>query len=513
MSNWTQGTDLSHWAGDIDFGKMYTAGARWTVIKTSDANRDTGFLFEDAKFEQNAKQIFERGQLLAGGYHWLQASVDPIKAADFYLERYRKFSFHFPPVMDFEEKSVFGKGLANHYIWCAQTWLEYVHRQTGRLPIIYTANWYTSQFDQSKMAWMNKYPLWVASYPWIWTILSKPLMPGKIWDDWTFWQYSADNNNRGKEFGQVGGSIDLNWFKGSYEDLLKWLGTSEPLPEPPDVGLINVPVFSQKDARWANDKLGTSAVTIGGYGCLVTATAMVCKYFGKDTDPGKLNKALIAVNGYESGNLMRWNSITDIYPDVATDWTKFITSPSNADIDKCLEAKLPVIVQVDFIPATPILDQHWVVIVGKDAGDYRIIDPIDGTTTYLSRYPGKVYKMAVFIKQSEPEPPGGDTVYVIEMLGHLRIRQTPNGDVFSPEQYALKGETHHSDKEQNGWYRITRAGITGWIAGGQWTRITQVTQPPEPDPPPDPDPVHDLAWLVRIHTTDADEHPLVGGGS
>lgn len=230
MSNWTLGTDLSHWAGDIDFGKMYAAGARWTVIKASDANRDTGFQFEDARFEQNAKQIFERGQLLAGCYHWLQASLDPIKAADFYLERYRKFNFHFPPVMDFEEKSVFGKGLANHYIWCAQTWLDYVHKQTGRLPIIYTANWYTSQFDQSKLAWMNKYPLWVASYPWVWTIFSKPVMPGKIWDDWTLWQYSADNNNRGKEFGRVGGSIDLNWFPGTYNELLAWLGVDAPAP-------------------------------------------------------------------------------------------------------------------------------------------------------------------------------------------------------------------------------------------------------------------------------------------
>ena len=78
-------------------------------------------------------------------------------------------------------------------------------------------------------------------------------------------------------------------------------------------------------------------------------------------------------------------------------------------------------------------------------------------------------------------------MYVIEMLGHLRIRQTPNGDLFSPEQYALRGETHHSNEEQGGWYKITRNGITGWISGNtQWTRITQVEQEPEPDPDPEP---------------------------
>ena len=230
--SFTLGCDLSHWAGDINFGKMYDAGARWVVIKASDAYRDTGQQWEDVRFDRNAKQIFERGQLLAGCYHWLQASLDPIKAADFYLERYYRYDFQFPPVMDFEEKSVFAKGLANHYIWCAEVWLDYVHKQTGRLPIVYTANWYTKQHDQSKLAWMKKYPLWVASYPWVWTSLSKPLMPGNIWDDWTLWQYSADNNNRGKEFGQVGGSIDLNWFKGSYADLLDWLGIEVNMSEP-----------------------------------------------------------------------------------------------------------------------------------------------------------------------------------------------------------------------------------------------------------------------------------------
>ena len=310
MPNWTLGTDLSHWAVDVDFGKMYDAGARWTVIKATDANRDTGWQWEDVRFERNAKQIFERGQLLAGCYHWLQASLDPKVAADFYLERYNRHPFQFPPVLDFEEKSIFAKGLGNHYIWCAEVWLDYVHKKTGRLPIIYTANWFTSQLDQSKLGWMKKYPLWVASYPWVWTPLSRPVMPGKIWDDWTFWQYSADNNGRGREFGVQSQSIDLNWFKGDYNQLLSFLGTGQPI---------------------------------------------------------------------------------------------------------------------------------------------------------------------------EPEPPTEDAMYVIEMLGHMVIRKSPDGDATG--HYAMRGETHTSNELQNGWYKITRNGVTGWIYGGQWTRITTVTQPPDPEPP------------------------------
>ena len=236
MVDWVLGTDFSHWQGNVDVAKMYDAGARYAIIKASDANRDTGWQWEDVRFDENARKIFGHGQLLGGCYHWLQASLDPKVAADFYLERYKRFNFHFPPVLDFEEKSVFGKGLANHYIWCAEVWLDYVHRQTGRRPIVYTANWFTRQLDQSRLSWMGAYPLWVATYPWVWTPLSRPVMPGNIWDDWTMWQYSADNNGRGAEFGVESRSIDLNWYKGNYNHLLNWLETDEPQPTTPVEG-------------------------------------------------------------------------------------------------------------------------------------------------------------------------------------------------------------------------------------------------------------------------------------
>ncbi len=311
MPNYVLGTDISHWAGNANFNTMYDAGAKYCVVKASDANRDTGWQWEDVRFDENARKMFAHGRILAGCYHWLQASLDPKVAADFYLERYNRFNFHFPPVLDFEETSVFSKGLANHYIWCAEVWLDHVYKQTGRKPIIYTANWYTRQFNQSKLSWMRAYPLWAASYPFVWTSLSRPVMPGNIWDDWTFWQYSADKNGRGREFGVASSSIDLNWFKGSYSDLLTFLNTSEPAP-----------------------------------------------------------------------------------------------------------------------------------------------------------------------------PPTGDIMFVIEMLGHMTMRDNPDGNELGGSNYAMRGETHQSDKEQGGWYRITRQGVTGWIFGGtQWTRITIVTAPPTPEPP------------------------------
>lgn len=83
-----------------------------------------------------------------------------------------------------------------------------------------------------------------------------------------------------------------------------------------------------------------------------------------------------------------------------------------------------------------------------------------------------------------PEPEAG--MYVIEMLGHLRMRTGPGMEYpdIIPEQFALRGETHHSTKRQDGWYEIERNGATGWISGNtEWTRITVIDTPPDPVPP------------------------------
>ena len=62
------------------------------------------------------------------------------------------------------------------------------------------------------------------------------------------------------------------------------------------------------------------------------------------------------------------------------------------------------------------------------------------------------------------------------------------------EKYALRGETHHAGERAQDegdlggdWSRITTLGVTGWIYGGQWTRITVVESEPEPEPEPHPD--------------------------
>jgi GH25 family lysozyme M1 (1,4-beta-N-acetylmuramidase) len=231
MSDWTIGTDTSHWSGDIDFSKMYAAGARFWITKATDANKTSGVQFEDSAFNGYCEYVFDFGKLLTGCYHWLQYSVDPMVAADFYLERYNRFDFDFPPVLDFEEPSVTN---FSDYAWRAQVWCRRVEEKTGRKPIIYTAKWFTSRFKTAQLLWMADYPLWVADYSWYSNNVKKApyYMPSNIWDDWAIWQYTGSGD--GHKYGTSSAAADLNYYQGDYSQLLEFIGKSESQPEPTD---------------------------------------------------------------------------------------------------------------------------------------------------------------------------------------------------------------------------------------------------------------------------------------
>jgi len=135
--------------------------------------------------------------------------------------------------------------------------------------------------------------------------------------------------------------------------------------------------FWQQNPKWASEKLGTSAVTIGGYGCALCALAMIEKYYNFDTDPLKLNQLLIDKSVYAERNLMKWWEINKVNEFVSLkEWIDCLTTPAPLDkIDAELEAGRPVICHVDLNPNQPGPD-HFIVIIGKtEDGHYIIFDP------------------------------------------------------------------------------------------------------------------------------------------
>lgn len=143
--------------------------------------------------------------------------------------------------------------------------------------------------------------------------------------------------------------------------------------EPP-ASMLDIAPLSQRDPRWASDKLGNSNLTIGSHGCLVTCLAMAV-----GVTPAEFNRRLREVGGF-TGALVYWKMVEVAYPQL--DYYKFIDcryvpAPLN-EIDSMLALGVPVEVEVDFNPDTAFVDQHWILIIGKAGDDYIANDPWTG---------------------------------------------------------------------------------------------------------------------------------------
>ena len=123
----------------------------------------------------------------------------------------------------------------------------------GKKPIIYTS----AGFWNFTAGWEKDCKLWVANY----TSAAEPMMP-VAWKPkenpdkypWRLWQWSADGNNKGAEYGVSSRDLDLDRYHGTLAEFnaefgvnVQPLPTPEPPPPPPSVGEYQVIANS-----WAN---------------------------------------------------------------------------------------------------------------------------------------------------------------------------------------------------------------------------------------------------------------------
>ena len=188
------------------------------------------------------------------------------------------------------------------------------------------------------------------------------------------------------------GDLKPNTTVPVYEIIGDWYGIGngfvmskylERLDFQPPATIIDIPPLSQKDPRWKDIKLGNSNLTIGSDGCLDTCFAMA---FG--VRPDEFNARMKEVGGF-TGARIYWQMVKKAYPD--SEYLKYIEcwyipAPLN-EIDALLARGVPVMVQVDYNPKTTYIDQHWVLIIGKNGNDYIANDPIDGKrVSFRERY-------------------------------------------------------------------------------------------------------------------------------
>ena len=234
------GVDISRYQGNINFTKMYAAGARFVFVKSSDGGPNAhGRAVPYA--DQWIPQAKAAG-LLVGQYHFAQIpNTDDMNAvisaandqADLMISRWNAHGGYsqgtLPLVLDIEQAGVPRNVSDAEALAFVKTWLEKVANATGKLPIIYSNPTFLKNHLSSDGSLAN-YPLWAANY----FDVSNPGVSPKVgclntvWTGdgcnlrWTFWQYSQ--TGPGGTFGVSSRGIDLNVFAGSAEELLALAG-------------------------------------------------------------------------------------------------------------------------------------------------------------------------------------------------------------------------------------------------------------------------------------------------
>jgi len=242
-----------------------------------------------------------------------------------------------------------------------------------------------------------------------------------------------------------------------------------------------VKAISQRDPRWADEKLGTSAETIGGYGCLITDIAMMANEAGDPVTPSELNARLIKAGGYADGNLLIFADVSKAAN--ALTMTKLISCeeiPAPMDeIDARLAAGEMAAVEVWFERARK--NKHWVLLYGKAGNSYLIADPWDGQLKRLSDYGFGAWSAATIIRRAvfyRLNRTAGMSAINAE---GVRLRAAPGGKILGQLPAGTPVRILENGRE---WTRVAVEGFVATQFVGAVPEVAPIPQPTPPMPPP-----------------------------
>lgn len=204
--------------------------------------------------------------------------------------------------------------------------------------------------------------------------------------------------------------------------------------------------YAQTDPRWSNRLLGTSSVTIGNYGCAITALGNMA-----NKTPLEVNEILKRGGGFLQGSLVIWGTACNL---LGLKWSGTTTT----------QPKLPCIAQV----RGSGFPMHFVIILGGG----QIIDSYDGRTK-KNPYLIVSYRAVSAPNQPAPTPPPASSFNVRVDKAVASVRTAPR--VSAPlggSQYLYKGNVFTSTGTVQGdsvsgnatWYRSTKGNYV-WSGG------------------------------------------------
>ncbi len=154
---------------------------------------------------------------------------------------------------------------------------------------------------------------------------------------------------------------------------------------------LKVPYFGQTlEWPWGSDFMGDSRALIADNGCILCCVAMALAYHGVDTDPRRLDRALIKAEAYlpldyageRIGRIgFDFGAVPRLFPEIKrVEQRGVFRAASDAEYARqAIASGLPVVLVV----TSPKGFNHAVLAVGFSGDDFVIADPLDQATRSL----------------------------------------------------------------------------------------------------------------------------------
>lgn len=220
MTERAHGIDVSTWQGEMDW-KVAGAKVDFAFIRAGSINGTTGVLYEDYQFIRNSGLAPVHVDYL--DYYWyFRPNLKVLEQADYFSNLIKGAKRNLRPIADVETTG----GLSPNAVASAlEIFVRRIKENLGVWPMIYTRTTFWNPYVGDRTLW-EELDLDIARYtsaqnPWGYTGNPNYLKP-RDWDDWDFWQYSADGNGMGAAYGAKSASIDLQHFNGSKQDLVAY---------------------------------------------------------------------------------------------------------------------------------------------------------------------------------------------------------------------------------------------------------------------------------------------------
>jgi len=213
--------DISHWSGKVDFAKLVANNIRGGIFKAGEILTSSKKEYLDDMYQRNIREAREY-DLISGAYYFFHPSIGASNQARHFIKIVDAYGEPDLWVVDVETTDG-GMKPAD----CAnvlKSMLDYLERETGRKPIIYS-RWGMLYNDYGNPAWLGTdkddgYKLWLAQYNT--ELTRKPADMRNV----VMWQYTDKLKLPG-----IGVALDGNYWLKSESELLEMAG-HDVMPEP-----------------------------------------------------------------------------------------------------------------------------------------------------------------------------------------------------------------------------------------------------------------------------------------